>query len=42
MITDVFLVEKWGTLECTRRYASKNLLNLECQDSVRFEIFQDA
>ena len=42
MITDSFLVEKWGTLERARRYVWKNLLNLDCQDSVRFNIYQVA
>ena len=39
-ITDSFLVEKWGTLERARRYVCKNLLNLDCLDSIRFDIFQ--
>ena len=39
-ITDSFLVEKWGTLECARRYVCKNLLNLDFQDSICFGIFQ--
>ena len=41
-ITDSFLVEKWGTLERARRYVCKNLLNLDCLDSIRFDIFQVA
>ena len=36
MIADSFLVEKWGTLEHAKRYVCKNLLNLDCQDSVCF------
>ena len=39
MITDSFLVEKWETLERARRYVSKNLLNLDCQDSICFAFF---
>ena len=35
-----FLVEKWGTLERAWRYACRNLLNLDCQDSIHFDIFQ--
>ena len=42
MITTPFLVEKWGTLERARRYVCKNLLNLDCQDSIRFNIYQVA
>ena len=42
MITDSFLVEKWGTLERARRYVWKNLSNLDCQDSIRFNIYQVA
>ena len=38
MITDSFLVEKRGILERARRYGCKNLLNLDCQDSIRFGI----
>ena len=34
-----FLVEKWGT-ERARRYVSKNLLILDCKDSIRFGIYQ--
>ena len=34
------LVEKQGTLERARRYVCKNLLNLDCLDSIRFDIFQ--
>ena len=40
MITDSFLVEKWGTLEVARIKYCKNLLNLGCQDSACFGIFQ--
>ena len=40
MITDYFLVEIWGTLERARRYVCKNLLNLNCQDSIYFDIFK--
>ena len=40
MITDSFLVEIRGALERARRYAFKNLLNLYCQNSIRFGIFQ--
>ena len=39
---DSFLVKKWGKLERARRYVYKNLLNLDCQDSIRFGIFQVA
>ena len=42
MITDPFLVEKWGTSVGARRYTCKNLLNLDCQDSIRISIFQVA
>ena len=42
MIPDSFLVEKWGALERVRRYIYKNLLNLNCQDSIHFGIFQVA
>ena len=42
MITDFFLVEKWATLECGRRDDCKNLLNLDCQDSIRFSVYQAA
>ena len=42
MVTDCFLVEKWGTIERAKRYACRNLLNLDCQDSIRFGIFQVA
>ena len=40
MVTDLFLVEKWGTLERAKRYVYKNLLNLNCQDSICFGIFK--
>ena len=36
------LVEKWGTIEVARRCDWKNLLTLNCQDSIRFAIFQVA
>ena len=42
MITDAFLVEKWGTLERARRHVCKNTLNLDCRDSNCFGIFQVA
>ena len=42
MITGTFLVEKRGTLKRARRYACKNLLNFDCQDSAYFCIFQVA
>ena len=42
MITDSFLVEKWGRLDRANRYVYKNLLNLDCQDSIRFDIYQVA
>ena len=42
LIIDSFLVEKWGTLERATRYVYKNLLNLDCQDSIRFGIYQVA
>ena len=44
-ITDSFLVEKWGTLERARRYVCKNVLNLNCQDSICFaflKLFKNA
>ena len=34
------LVEKQGTLERARRYVCKNLLNLDYQDSIRYDISQ--
>ena len=40
MITDSFLVKKWGTLEHARRYVCKNLLNLDFQDSICFAFFK--
>ena len=40
MITDTFLIEKRRTLERARRYLCKNLLNPDCQNSIRFGIFQ--
>ena len=40
MISDSFLVEKRGTLERARRHVCKDLLNLDCHDSIRFDIFQ--
>ena len=42
MITDSFLVEKLETSERTRSYVGKNLLNSDCQDSIRFGMFQAA
>ena len=42
LITDSFLVEKWGILERARRYVWKNVLNLDCQDSIRFNIYKVA
>ena len=42
VITDSFLAEKWGTLERARRYIYKNLLNLDCHDSIRFGVYQVA
>ena len=44
-ITDSFLVEKLGTLEHARRYVCKNVLNLNCQDSICFaflKLFKNA
>ena len=41
MITYSFLVEKQGTLSRARRYISKNLLNLDCQDIILDWIFED-
>ena len=36
----IFLFSReMGTLERTRRYICKNLLNLDCQDSIRFDIY---
>ena len=40
MITDSFLLEKRAALERAKRYVCKNLSNLDCQDSIRFGIFQ--
>ena len=40
MITDSFLLEKRAALERAKRYVCKNLLNLDCQDSIHFGIFQ--
>ena len=40
MMTDSFLVEKRGTLERAWRYVCKNPLNLDCQHSITFAIFQ--
>ena len=42
LITDSFLVEKWRILERARRYVWKSVLNLDCQDSIRFNIYQVA
>ena len=42
MITDSFLVEKWGTLERATRNICKNVINLDCQGSIGFEIYQVA
>ena len=41
-IADSYLVEKWKTLEHVKRYVWKNLLNLDCQESISFGIFQVA
>ena len=40
MVTDSFLVEKCGTLKRASRYVSKNLLNLDCQNSICFGIIK--
>ena len=40
MITDSFLVEKCVTLERTRTYVCKNLLNLDYQNSICFGIIE--
>ena len=40
MITDSFLVEKCVTLERSRKYVCKNLLNLDYQNSIRFGIIK--
>ena len=40
MITDPFLVKKLGTLERAKRYVWKRLLDLDCQGSISFVIFQ--
>ena len=40
MITDSFLVEKWGTLDGARK--CENVLHLDCQGSIRFGIYQVA
>ena len=37
---DYLLVEKWGTLEHARRCPCKNLLNVDCQDSICFTFFK--
>ena len=42
MITNSFLVEKRGTLERAIKYVCKNLLYFDCQDSIRFGIYQVA
>ena len=42
MITDSFLVEEWGTLEDARKYVCNDVLNMDCQESIRFGIFQVA
>ena len=42
MIANSFLEEKYGTSERASRYVYKNLLNLNCQVSIRFGIFQVA
>ena len=42
MITDSFLIEKWGALERARRNVWINSSNLDCQDSIRFNIYQVA
>ena len=42
MITEFFLVEKWGPLERGRRYGCKNLLNLDYEDGIRSAIYQAA
>ena len=39
MITDSFLVEKWGTLERAKTYVCKSLLDLDCQGSIRLGMF---
>ena len=40
MIAYSFLIEKWGRLDNARRYDCRNVLNLGCQDSICFGIFQ--
>ena len=40
MFIDSFLVEKWGILKSAARNVCKNLINLDCQDSIRFDIYQ--
>ena len=40
IITDSFLVEKWGTLEHARRYVCKNVLSFDWQDSICFTFFK--
>ena len=42
MITNSFLIQKWGALEIARRYDWEYLVNLGCLDSIRFGIFQVA
>ena len=34
--------DKWETLERASRYICKNLLNLDCQDTIHFGPFQVA
>ena len=42
MITDYFLAEKQGRLECERRYVCQILLNLDIRESIRLGTFQVA
>ena len=42
MFKGSFLVEKRGTLERARKCVCKNLLYFDCQDSIRFGVYQVA
>ena len=42
MITDDILAEKMGSFECAKRHVWKNLLNLDCQVVIPFDIFRVA
>ena len=40
IISDSFFSRGMGALKHARRYACKNVLNLDCQDSIHFGIYQ--